>query len=1056
MNSPSTRPAGFIVLAFGCALALSVAAIVLAGYAFGLKILTQWIPGADPMPWLLACAGALGAAGILAASNGRARASLAIGAVLALFGAFVFLARSGPLLDVYLALTNLPLRFHPLPYVARPSIVSGACLTLLAVGLLLHGDDRLRAVRPGLSAVLGAITLGLVVLPMGTRVVSLRPGVGWEHLAEISVGSIITFGCLGTSLIALAWTQSGAGQVRLPRWASSVVGVALVASTIMAWQAAQSGEDRHIRQIVATQSARIEGVLGSEMDHCVTLLLYLVDRLPPDCTDPPAGWIEEARALVRRQPQVRGVEWMDEVADVLRHIGAVPAEDEISRASSRRPAGRSTASTSRGAPRRGVLPTRSIFVVVLGDEIIAVVSAPGAGGSRRVSLVLDFDGQMRHVLGAARVERDYCLTVHVGDRPFRSAMSRDQIDQRYAVRASFTAHQFDWDYTLAPTRATVASLRTSMPAATLGIGLLFSALVPLALHLWQTANERAAFLARSDQRYDLVVRGSDSGVWDWDARCDEIAVSSRFDELLGTRFGEARHPFDSFIELIHADDRAQVLDAIDRHLLTRQPFSAECRMTRPGGTTRWFQLRGQAVWDESGEPIRMAGSLTDIHERRIAEENLARTLVDLITSKEQIEEHSAELARKTQELEAARADAEAANRAKSEFLANMSHEIRTPMTAILGYSDLLIDEEQSPVDRLECIQTIRRNGAHLLALINDILDISKIEANRMTIERLAFPPCEVIADVEMLMRMRAAAKGLSFEVEYATPMPETIQSDPTRFRQILLNLAGNALKFTEAGGVRMIARLIRGAEDEEATLSVEVVDTGIGIQPERMDHLFASFSQADSSMARRFGGTGLGLAISRRLARMLGGDITVRSTPGEGSAFTVLISAGRMSGVKMVPSGARQGAIIALDPARDIDVPRLDGVRLLLAEDGPDNQRLIAFHLRKAGATVVIADNGRAAVEHAFASLSGQGFDVILMDMQMPELDGYSATRYLRAHGYERPIVALTAHAMAGDRERCLAAGCDDYTTKPIDCAALLRIVRAHSDRARAAQAAPS
>ncbi|MEA2746751.1 MAG: hypothetical protein QOI41_894, partial [Myxococcales bacterium] len=249
-------------------------------------------------------------------------------------------------------------------------------------------------------------------------------------------------------------------------------------------------------------------------------------------------------------------------------------------------------------------------------------------------------------------------------------------------------------------------------------------------------------------------------------------------------------------------------------------------------------------------------------------------------------------------LERGMAEAQEASRAKSEFLANMSHEIRTPMTAIIGYADLLLDPETTPTERLTHIQTIRRNGEHLLGILNDILDLSKIEAGKMTIEQVRCSPSMIIVDVASLMRVRAKEKGLFFEVHYQTPIPETIQSDPTRIRQVLMNLVGNAIKFTASGGIRILARC-ENADSANPTLTLEVVDTGIGLSEPQVAQLFQPFVQADTSTTRKFGGTGLGLAICRRLAHILGGDISIDSSPGRGSSFRLTVSAGSLEGIKM-------------------------------------------------------------------------------------------------------------------------------------------------------------
>ncbi len=397
-----------------------------------------------------------------------------------------------------------------------------------------------------------------------------------------------------------------------------------------------------------------------------------------------------------------------------------------------------------------------------------------------------------------------------------------------------------------------------------------------------------------------------------------------------------------------------------------------------------------------------------------------------ITAQKQIQE----------ELERARIAAEEASNAKTTFLANMSHEIRTPMTAVIGYADLLIGNV-SPAERESYARTIQRNCEHLMTVLDDILDLSRIESGKMTIQVNPCSPVEIAEEVTEMLRPRAKEKGLELAVEVKTNVPRQIHTDPVRLRQILVNLTGNAIKFTDQGGV--LIRLDHLPDKySEPMLIVEVVDTGIGISHDQIPLLFRPFHQGDVSASRKFGGTGLGLAISRRLAQLLGGDVTVTSTPGEGSTFTVRITG------RPAEQATPHYATHSTTPVR------LDGIRVLLAEDGADTRRLVGIHLRRLGCECVAVENGQEAIDKAIESENSETpFDVILMDMQMPVLDGYNACKVLREQGYTRGIIALTAHAMEGDRDRCIKAGCDDYVVKPINVAHLSRTISRHARHSR-------
>ncbi|MBX3443403.1 MAG: response regulator [Planctomyces sp.] len=388
---------------------------------------------------------------------------------------------------------------------------------------------------------------------------------------------------------------------------------------------------------------------------------------------------------------------------------------------------------------------------------------------------------------------------------------------------------------------------------------------------------------------------------------------------------------------------------------------------------------------------------------------------------------------RTEALEQKTREAQEASVAKSQFLANMSHEIRTPMNAILGFTDLLRQHDDGdPQTRKEWLETIAVSGRHLLTVINDVLDLSKIEAGKLQTERIDCSPHQTIAEVCTLLRVRAVEKGLSLEDAWIGPAPPTILTDPVRLRQLLINLVGNALKFTETGGVQIVSRL------DGERLRIDVIDTGPGIPQDKLASIFDPFAQADASVTRRYGGTGLGLAISRRIAEALGGDVSVDSEPGRGSTFTVTIDPGPIDAAALLD--APPAPAVALSESSASPLPPIGPARLLLVEDGETNRRLIRTMLRRHGVEIIEAENGRDGMRLALAD----DFDLILMDMQMPIMDGYTATAQLRAQGLLIPIVALTAHAMTGDAQRCAAAGCTDYLSKPIDEARLVRTLSRH------------
>ena len=481
---------------------------------------------------------------------------------------------------------------------------------------------------------------------------------------------------------------------------------------------------------------------------------------------------------------------------------------------------------------------------------------------------------------------------------------------------------------------------------------------------------------------------------------DEILyVSPAYEQVWGRSCDSLYQNPMSWMEAIHPDDRERAHSMFARQI-QGEAAESEYRIQTPDGREKWIRDRAFPVRDEAGKLIRVVGIAEEITERKRYEEELIQ----------------------------ARQGADAANQAKSRFLANMSHEIRTPMNGVIGMVQLLLETDLTAEQR-QYTEVAQNSGRTLLSLIDDVLDLSKIEARKVTLENLSFNLRDTVADVIQLLRVQAGAKQLDFASRVSPEIPSHLRGDPHRLRQVLTNLCSNALKFTERGGVTLDAAL-QGQSRGRATIRFSVSDTGIGIRADQVGALFAPFVQADASTTRRYGGTGLGLAICKQLVEMMGGTIGVESREGQGSTFWFTAV------FELAPPGQRQPAADQTGSRRGADLPAR-AARILVAEDNATNRQVALAQLSKLGYTPAAVTNGAEAVE---AVRDGR-YDLVLMDCEMPVMDGFEATRSIRRALPEIPIIALTADAMPADRDRCLSEGMNDYLAKPVELRLLERVL---------------
>lgn len=520
-------------------------------------------------------------------------------------------------------------------------------------------------------------------------------------------------------------------------------------------------------------------------------------------------------------------------------------------------------------------------------------------------------------------------------------------------------------------------------------------------------------LQHSEARFANSLLTAHIGLWDADPVSGLTYICPRMAKDWG--FDHSQNPVQStaIVQAIHPEDRPLVWASVEKAMLEGLPYHAEYRVVRPDGSIIWIEGHGEYIKDINGYPFRFSGTSM----------NITETVETKLKLMQELEEQK-EIVKNLKQIQQS---ADYAHKNKNVFLANVSHEIRTPLTAILGFADLLKDGPISEIEKTQFIETINRNGNTLIKIIDDLLDLSKVEANCLELEKIEMPIQPLLHSVVQQFKDKARSKNLYILLDIQNELPHAILSDSVRIQQVLSNLLSNAVKFTDQGGVIVQVKSII-KKQSKTEIQIRVTDTGIGLTEEQKVRLFQPYAQAETSTTRKFGGTGLGLALSKHLAQALDGDLIIeRYEKDAGCTFTFTLTA-------EIPAVARITACDTTKALQQMNFTPLAGFKILLAEDSLDNQYYVEKFLSKNGAIVTVADNGNEAIEKC----AKEQYDVILMDIEMPVMDGYEATRKLRQLGYKMPILALTAHAMAEERSKTREAGCDGHLTKPIDTHQLL------------------
>ncbi len=875
-----------------------------------------------------------------------------------------------------------------------------ACITLISVG---SGAMTLPATRGRWpSALATSSVLGLTLYAMMDPQIQAGGSQAADRFADIPFVSAIVLSIAAFALLAQAWSDAPARSLHMPRWIGLTLTITCMAFVFVGWHHLLAAEraDREQQAKVGTQSMGL--ALQTDLRRMIADFESLDDAAEPPTSAVDTAMVTRFAEISARYRGVIALEWITPEGDVLWQ-STIPSITHPG------PMGLGPPEVRRQTIERAKLSgSVAVGEPIAIDGRMATLIAAVPPDARGAFVALVDMKQMMDELGE-RYEDSFDAEVYYQERLLCEvdALPNDPIK---GGGFSITIGGLPLILRAHPNRTLFGANFSSLPNYLLASALTASMLIGLTAFFAQTSAHKANLSAEERSKLSQLIEGArqvaivatdPDGIITIFNHGAERLTGIRAQEVLGHRDASTLFDQTELASITQGVVHAKPFDPLALIAREQRAHERDWKWPRPDGGSRQVNLAANAWRSTNGELLGYMFVAVDVTEREAA----------------------------MRALDSARRQSETRSQRKSSFLASVSHEVRNPMTAILSCTDLLLDATVSEEERRELTHDIRKHGKHLLEVLNDILDITKIEAGQLRIEMIEVKVLDVVTEAVGLQKSKAREKGLALTVaSEGDGLDMLVRTDQMRVRQILLNLIGNALKFTERGEVAVTLKSHLAGGNAEIAIAVR--DTGIGIRLEKQRRIFESFEQAESSTTRRYGGSGLGLAISQRLAELLEGKISVESEVGAGSVFTFRFTA-RLGG----------GVVAADQPtALDTEPARLDGSRVLVVDDSPDNQRLLSTILRRAGADVESAENGIRALEAIARSGANRPFDVILMDMQMPELDGYSTVRRLRASGYRGRIIALTGNATSDDRDRCVDAGCDDHAVKPIARTTLLTL----------------